>query len=94
MSRTLQGPGGAGVGVGASDVAEQPIHELSALRDVKPPAALVARVMTKLAEPRVLTVWEWLRRPFSIELRVSPLTLITLTLGLAALFVLIGATMK
>jgi hypothetical protein len=83
----LQGPS-------ASDVKEQPIEELSSLRDVQPPPALVARVMTRLAEPRVLTVWQWLRRPFSIELRVSPLTLITLTLGLAAMFVLIGATMK
>ena len=45
MSRTLQGPG-------AGDVVEQPIEELSALRDVQPPAALVARVMTRLAEPR------------------------------------------
>lgn len=88
MTRTLQGQGGGG------DVAEQPIQELSSLRDVQPPPALVARVMTRLAEPRVLTVWQWLRRPFSIELRVSPLTLITLTLGLAAMFVLIGATMK
>jgi hypothetical protein len=88
VTRTLQGQGGGGV------VAEQPIQELSSLRDVQPPPALVARVMTRLAEPRVLTVWQWLRRPFSIELRVSPLTLITLTLGLAAMFVLIGATMK
>ena len=33
---------------GQGDVAEQPIQELSSLRDVQPPAALVARVMTKL----------------------------------------------
>ena len=89
MSRTLQGHG-----AGSSDVAEQPIEELSSLRDVQPPAALVARVMTQLAEPRVLTLWQWLRRPFSIEVKVRPMTLLALTLGLAALFVLIGATMK
>jgi hypothetical protein len=89
MSRTLQGHGGGG-----SDVAEQPIQELSSLRDVQPPPALVARVMTRLAEPRVLTFAQWLRRPFPIEFKLSPLTLITLTLALAALFVLIGATMK
>ena len=87
MSRTLQGPGGG-------DVAEQPIHELSALRDVQPPAALVARVMTQLAEPRPPSMWQWLRRPFPIEIRLSPLAIIALTLGLGALFVLIGATMK
>ena len=86
MSRTLQGHG-------AGDVAEQPIQELSSLRDVKPPPALVARVMTRLAEPRVLTFWQWMRRPFAIEIKVSPMTLLALTLGLAALFVLIGATM-
>jgi hypothetical protein len=87
MSRPLQGPGPA-------DAAEKPIHELSMLRDVQPPAALVARVMTKLAEPRLPSMWQWLRRPFPIEIRLSPLTVICLTLGLAALFVLIGATMK
>jgi hypothetical protein len=87
MSRTLQGPG-------ASDVAEQPIHELSALRDVQPPAALVARVMTQLADPRTPSMWQWLRRPFRIELKLSPLVIIVLTLGLGALFVLVGASMK
>jgi hypothetical protein len=87
MSRTLPGQGGG------SDVAEQPIQELSALRDVQPPPALVARVMTRLAEPRALSLWQWVRRPFAIEIRVSPLVLICLTLGLGALFVIIGATM-
>jgi len=79
---------------GAGDVVEQPIEELSALRDVEPPAALVARVMTRLAEPRPPSMWDWLRRPFAIEIKLSPMTLLALTLGLAALFVLIGATMK
>ena len=87
MSRTFQGPG-------AGDVAEQPIQELSALRDVEPPAALVARVMTRLAEPRTPSIWQWLRRPFPIEIRLSPLAIICLALGLGALFVLIGANMK
>ena len=87
MSRTLQGPG-------ASDVAEQPIHELSSLRDVEPPPALVARVMTQLGDPRTPSMWQWLRRPFRIELKLSPLVIIVLTLGLAALFVLVGASMR
>jgi hypothetical protein len=81
-------------GPGASDVAEQPIQELSSLRDVQPPAALVARVMTRLAEPRQLSVWQWLRRPISIEIRLTPLTILVVALGLATLFVLIGANMK
>jgi hypothetical protein len=87
VSRTLQGPG-------ASDVAEQPIQELSALRDVKPPAALVARVMTRLAEPRQVTLWQWLRRPIPIEIRFSPLAIICVALALGALFVLVGANLK
>lgn len=81
-------------GSGAGDIVEQPIHELSALRDVKPPAALVARVMTQLAEPRPLSTWQWLRRPIPIEIRVSPLVIICVALALGALFVLIGANMK
>jgi hypothetical protein len=87
VSRTIQG------GPGVGDLTEQPIQELSALRDVKPPPALVARVMTQLAEPRQPSIWQWLRRPFAIEIKLSPLVLICLTLGLGALFVLIGATM-
>ena len=87
MSRTLHGPGGA-------DLAERPIEELSALRDVQPPPALVARVMTQLAEPRHLTFWQWLHRSFPIEIKMSPFAIAVLTLALGALFVLIGANMK
>ena len=86
MTRSLQGPGG--------NLAERPIQELSALRDVQPPPALVARVMTRLAEPRQMTLWQWLRRPYTIEIKLSPITIAWLTLALGALFVLIGANMK
>jgi hypothetical protein len=79
---------------GVSDVVEQPIEELSALRDVEPPAALVARVMTRLAEPRPPSMWDWLRRPFAIEIKLSPIAIIVVALGLGALFVLVGANMK
>jgi len=79
---------------GSGEVAEQPIHELSALRDVQPPAALVARVMTKLAEPQPPSLWRWLRRSVPIEIRLSPLAVICIALGLGALFVIIGANMK
>src|SRR5262249_46203646 len=61
-ARDHREPGADGVGRQADAVNEQPIHELSSLRDVRPPPALVARVMTRLAEPRVLTMWQWLRR--------------------------------
>jgi hypothetical protein len=73
---------------------EQPIHDLSLLRQIDPPPALVARVMTRVAEPRLPSVWEWLRKPFVIEIRISPLALIGLALALAAVFVFIGATLK
>jgi hypothetical protein len=75
-------------------VAERPIEDLSALRKLEPPPAFVARVMTRLAEPRLPSVWQWLRQPFSVEIRLSPLALIGLALALAAAFVFIGATLK
>jgi hypothetical protein len=69
------------------------LKELSS-QVTEPPPALVARVMTRLAEPRTPSVWQWLRQPFSIELRLSPLALIGLALALAVVFVLIGVTLK
>jgi len=87
VSRLSQGPG-------AGETIEHPIEELSALRDVDPPAALVARVMTRLAEPRPVSMWHWLRRPFAIEIRLSPFAIICLALGLGALFVIVGANMR
>jgi hypothetical protein len=76
------------------DILEQPISELAHLRDVDPPPNLVARVMTRLAEPRLPSLWQWLRHPFCIEIRLSPLALIGLALVLAAAFVFVGATLK
>jgi hypothetical protein len=87
MNRTLQPPGGG-------ETIERPIEELSALRDVDPPAALVARVMTRLAEPRPPSLWHWLRRPFPIEIRLSPFAIICLALALGAVFVLVGANIR
>ncbi|HEX2658258.1 MAG TPA: glycogen-binding domain-containing protein [Polyangia bacterium] len=51
---------------------EDAVRELAALRDVAVPPALVARVMTQVARPRPPTLWQWLRRPIRLELRVSP----------------------
>jgi hypothetical protein len=73
---------------------EHPIRELSSLGKVEPPPAFVARVMTRLAEPRLPSVWQWLHRPFSVEIRLSPLALIALALALAGAFVFVGATLR
>jgi hypothetical protein len=68
--------------------------ELSRLREVELPPNLVARVMTRLSEPRLPSLWQWLRRPFVIEVRISPLLLIAIALSLGAAFVYVGATLK
>ena len=75
-------------------IGEHPIRELSSLSKVEPPPAFVARVMTRLAEPRLPSVWQWLHRPFSVEIRLSPLALIALALALAGAFVFVGATLR
>jgi hypothetical protein len=71
------------------------INELSRLRDdVTPPPDLVARVMTRVSEPRLPSLWQWLRQPFLIEIRISPFVLIGLALALGAAFVYVGATLR
>jgi hypothetical protein len=72
------------------EVTEDTIEGLKTLRDVAPPPALVARVMTRVAEPTTPTLWQWLSRPVKIELRISPLGVLCLGMLLAvglALFV-------
>lgn len=64
------------------------------MRQVEPPPALVARVMTRVSEPRLPSVWDWLRRPLVLEIRISPFALAVFALALGALFVFIGATLK
>jgi hypothetical protein len=69
--------------------------ELARLRDeVTPPPDLVARVMRRVSEPRLPSVWQWLRRPFLIEIRISPILLIGLAMALGAAFVYVGATLR
>lgn len=71
------------------------LADLAALGDVDPPPNLVARVMTRVSsEPRLPSLWQWLRRPFVIEVRISPLVLIGMALVLGAAFVYVGATLK
>jgi len=60
-----------------------PFQDLAHLRDVEPPSSLVAGVMRRIAEPRPPSFWRWLRRPFVIEVRLTPLRASGLTLGLA-----------
>jgi len=67
---------------------EQPIRELAGLRRVEPPPALVARVMVKVADPPAPTFWQWLRRPFRVEIRLSPLGALALAIGFASVITL------
>jgi hypothetical protein len=55
--------------------AEAPIAGLAELRETTPPPSLVPAVMRRIAEPRPVTFWSWLRRPRRMELRASPLGL-------------------
>jgi hypothetical protein len=69
--------------------------ELRRLRDdVTPPPDLVARVMTRVSEPRMPSFWQWMNRPVQFELRLSPIFLIGLSLALAAGFIYVGATLR
>ncbi len=71
------------------------IPELRRLRDeVTPPPDLVARVMTRVSEPRLPSIWQWLNRPVLLELRISPLVMIGLAMALGAAFVYVGATLR
>jgi hypothetical protein len=63
--------------------ADQPIPGLAALKHVDPPPSLVPAVMQRIAEPRPVTLWSWLRRPRRLELRVSPLGGLVLAAGAA-----------
>jgi hypothetical protein len=72
------------------EVTEDTVDGLKTLRDVAPPPALVARVMTRVAEPTTPTFWQWLARPVKVELRISPLGVLAAGVILAialALFV-------
>lgn len=60
---------------------EDAVRELASLRDVAVPPALVARVMTQVARPRPPTLWQWLRRPIRLELRLSPVGALALAAG-------------
>jgi hypothetical protein len=78
------------------DRAQDPgrLDDLSGLREVDPPPNLVARVMTRVSEPRLPSLWDWLHRPFVIEVRISPVLLIGIAMALGAAFVYVGATLK
>jgi Glycogen recognition site of AMP-activated protein kinase len=69
-------------GDAAASRRRDPVSDLGTLRDVDPPGALVARVMTRLSEPPPPTFWQWLLMPLRFELRLSPLGAVALGLGL------------
>lgn len=60
------------------------VDELRGLREVAPPASLVARVMTRVATPPPFSLWRWLRRPIRFEVRLSALSVLTVGLVLTA----------
>jgi Glycogen recognition site of AMP-activated protein kinase len=68
--------GPAGLDEGTPDAALQ--RELAALRQIDPPPALAARVMTGLGAATAPTLWQWLRRPIRIEVALSPLAAVLL----------------
>ena len=71
------------------------MSELAHLRDdVIPPPDLVAGGVARVSEPRLPSVWQWLNRPFLIEIRISPIVIIGLALALGAAFVYVGATIR
>jgi hypothetical protein len=76
----------------------RPTERMTELRrlqdDVRPPPDLVARVMTRVSEPRMPSFWQWLNRPVQLEMRLSPIFLIGLALALAAGFIYVGATLR
>jgi|GEM_PF-1002004 len=57
---------------------DQPIAALAELRQVTPPAALVARVMTSVAAPRPWTLWQAFGRLLRAEVRLSVRTAVLL----------------
>jgi hypothetical protein len=65
------------------DADDQPFPGLAALKQVDPPPSLVPAVMQRIAEPRPVSLWSWLRRPRRLELRVSPLGGLLLAAGAA-----------
>src|SRR4029079_8245479 len=70
------------------EAASQPVSGLARLRDVDPPPSLVGGGMRRLAQPRPPSLWRWLRRPWVIQLRLSPLSASGMALGLALVAVL------
>ena len=50
--------------------------------------------MTRVSEPRFPSLWQWMNRPFLIEIRISPIVVIGLALALGTAFVYVGATIK
>jgi hypothetical protein len=79
----------------APQPARERVTDLRRLRDeVTPPPDLVARVMTRVSEPRPPSFWQWMNRPVQLELRLSPVVLIGLALALCAAFIYVGAALR
>jgi hypothetical protein len=60
------------------EVADALVEELSDLRDVHTPVALVASVMGRVTARPTPSLWAWLHRPLRIVLRMSPIGMVSL----------------
>jgi hypothetical protein len=74
---------------------DQPVElaglKLSDLRRITPPPSLVPAVMQRIAEPRPVSFWSWLRQTRRLELRISPLG--ALFVGAAAALALFAVSL-
>ncbi|HVR63508.1 MAG TPA: glycogen-binding domain-containing protein [Polyangia bacterium] len=66
-----------------AEVVEGIVEELASLREVATPPAMVARVMTSVADRPVPDLLAWLHRPMRIVVRVSPIGILALVAGVA-----------
>jgi hypothetical protein len=64
-----------------AEVADGIDDELASLREVATPPAMVARVMTSVAERPAPDLLSWLQQPVRIVLRVSPVSILALVSG-------------
>lgn len=75
------------------DSTDEPMVQLRQLSGVKPPPALVARVMQEVEKPAPFNLWDWLRTSQRVQLRLSPLGACTAA-GAMAVVIVLGASTR
>lgn len=71
---------------------DKPMVQLRQLSGVKPPPALVARVMQEVEKPAPFKLWDWLRTSHRVQLRLSPLGACTAAGAMALVIALSAST--